>query len=97
MKTAAVSQLKTLFSEYLAKVKKGEDVLVTDRGHPVAKLIPFRSMGPEGDERRRLAREGVIRLGRSGQIPREFQKPSPIKDPEGLALKALLEEREEGL
>ena len=41
MKTAAVSELKSLLSKYLSKVKAGEEVMITDRGKPVAKLVPI--------------------------------------------------------
>ena len=40
MKTAAVSKLKASISEYLLKVKAGEEVIVTDRGKPIAKIVP---------------------------------------------------------
>jgi len=94
---AAVSKLKAQLSEYLSKVKRGEEVVVTDRGHPVAKLVPFRtSAGPHGGDWERLVREGIIQPGRTGRIPSELLKPSLVKDPEGLLLKALLQEREEG-
>ena len=42
MQTAAVSELKASLSEYLGRVKAGEDILVTDRGVPVAKLVPLK-------------------------------------------------------
>jgi hypothetical protein len=32
-KTAAVARLKAALSEYLARVKAGEEVIVTERGH----------------------------------------------------------------
>lgn len=35
MKKASVSELKASLSEYLARVKKGEEVVVTDRDRPV--------------------------------------------------------------
>lgn len=95
MKRAAVSQLKAQLSSYLARVKKGEEVVVTDRGHPVAMLIPFRITGPNAKQRERLIAEGIIEPGRTGKIPPDLLKPSPVKDPQGLMLKALLEEREE--
>ena len=41
MKTAAVSELKSLLSKYLSQVKAGEEVMITDRGKPIAKLIPI--------------------------------------------------------
>ena len=96
MKNASVSELKASLSEYLAKVKRGEEVIVTDRNRPVAKLVPFRVKGPDAEKRLELARQGIIQLGETGMIPDEFRNPSPIKDPEGAVLKALLEEREEG-
>jgi prevent-host-death family protein len=40
MKTATVSKLKASLSEYLRRVKAGEEVLVTERGRPIAKLSP---------------------------------------------------------
>lgn len=41
MKTAAVSELKARLSKYLNRVKAGEEVLITDRGNPVARLLPI--------------------------------------------------------
>lgn len=97
MKKAAVAQLKASLSAYLSRVKKGEEVVVTDRGHPVAKLVPFSSGGPTADERGRLIREGILEPGRGGRLPAHFLKRPRVKDSQGLVLKALLEEREEGV
>jgi len=36
-----VRELKNSLSAYLAKVKDGEEVVVTDRGTPVARLVPI--------------------------------------------------------
>jgi prevent-host-death family protein len=38
-----VRELKAKLSEYLAAAAAGEDVVVTDRGRPVARLVPFAS------------------------------------------------------
>jgi prevent-host-death family protein len=38
-----VRELKAKLSEYLAAAAAGEDVVVTDRGRPVARLVPFGS------------------------------------------------------
>ena len=40
MRTAAISILKAKLSEHIDWVKGGEEVIVTDRGKPVAKIIP---------------------------------------------------------
>lgn len=95
MKKVATAKLKASLSEYLAKVRKGEEVVVTDRGRPVAKLIPFCPKGGGRDERAGLSREGIIEPGRSGSVPVKFLKASPVNDRKGLLLKALFEEREE--
>ena len=36
---AGVAQLKAGLSRYLERVKAGHEVLVTDRGQPVAKIV----------------------------------------------------------
>ena len=96
MKTAPVAELKASLSRYLAGVKAGEELLVTERGKPIAKIVPIRTAG--GDEEKRLREmevQGLVRVGR-GQLPRSFWSASRPADPSGEVLKALLEEREEG-
>ena len=96
METAGVSELKASLSEYLARVKAGEEVLVTDRGQPVARIVPIaRTEDGIPAHLRALERVGLARVGK-GQLPKGFwDRPRP-GDPEGLALRALLAEREEG-
>lgn len=36
-----VRELKAKLSEYLAAAAAGEDVVVTDRGRPIVRLVPF--------------------------------------------------------
>ena len=92
MKKASVSELKTSLSEFLLGVKNGEEVLVTERGRPVARLIPALGSEPAGERKRRLIRAGVLRTG-IGRLPSDLLKPSPVADPEGKTLRGLLEER----
>lgn len=35
-----VRELKSHLSQYLAKVRRGETIVVTDRGQPVARIVP---------------------------------------------------------
>jgi prevent-host-death family protein len=95
MTQVGIAQLKAKLSSYLDQVKAGHEVVVTDRGRPVARLVPYDEGGKRTPDMERLARAGLIRLGR-GEFPKELLTPSPVKDPEGKVLKALLEEREEG-
>lgn len=41
MKRAKISELKAKLSSYLAAVRRGETVVVTDRVTPVALLVPY--------------------------------------------------------
>lgn len=96
MKSAAVSELKARLSEYLARVKAGEEVIVTERGKPIAKLVPLgRDQAEVPPHLLELARAGLVRLG-SGKLPKGFWKMPHPADPTGAGVKAVLEERETG-
>lgn len=96
METTSISQLKASLSHYLKAVRAGEEVLITDRGKVIAKIIPL-----EKDDReipphlRELERMGLASIG-SGKVADEFWNLPRPGVPEGAALKALLDEREEG-
>ncbi len=90
-----VSALKASLSRYLRRVKAGEEVIVTERDRPVAKIVPITSPAGTPEHLRRLEREGRIRLG-SGRLPRDFWKRPRPDDPNGLLARAVEEEREEG-
>ncbi|MCX5977742.1 MAG: type II toxin-antitoxin system prevent-host-death family antitoxin [Coprothermobacterota bacterium] len=97
MKTASVSKLKASLSSYLAFVQAGEEIVVTDRGKPIAKLAPI-GLDQLTVSQRLLSLEktGLFKIGR-GQLPKDFwERPRP-KDPEDTVLLALLQDREEGL
>jgi len=46
---------KTGFARYLRRIKHGEEILVTRRGKPVARLIPIKSAPRTGSLEARLA------------------------------------------
>jgi prevent-host-death family protein len=96
MKSATVSKLKATLSEYLTKVKAGEEVIVTERGKPIAKIVPLSegsvTISPHLHD---LARAGLARLG-SGKLPDGFWRLHRTKDPHGSVAQALEEERAEG-
>ena len=73
-----------------------QPLVVTDRGTPVAKLVPIpRDQDPEMQRLRRLEAQGLITFP-TGKLPADFWDLPRPKDPDGLVLKALLEERESG-
>jgi len=95
MKTAAISELKARLSEYVNRVRAGEEVLITDRGKPIARLAPISRATMVKASLARMERQGLIKLG-VGKLPKDFWKRPRPHDPKGLVLKTLLEEREGG-
>ena len=95
MQTATVVRLKTELSRYLRLVKGGDEIVVTERGVAVARLVPIAKGSRDLESLRDLERQGLIRLG-SGRLPRDFWKLPRPRDPRGAVLKALLEERAAG-
>jgi len=101
MKKASISILKAHLSRYVDAVKSGEDVIVTERGRPVARLTaldPARE--PEG-RAALLVREGRLRPpSRPGAVAEILARTAGmtpgVADPEGRSLAALLDERVEG-
>lgn len=94
MKTASVAELKARLSEFLAFAKRGEDVIVTDRGKPVARLTGLMGADQQSERLQQAIRDGMIRPP-TAALPADFWKRPRPKDPEGLVLLALLEERED--
>lgn len=95
MKSAGIAELKARLSEYIAEVKGGEEVLVTDRGLPVARLTPVESVPGGMDELRDLERAGIVRLPDRKPDLGWLDRPR-VEDPEGRSLRAVIQEREEG-
>lgn len=69
METVNIHQAKTNLSRLLARVELGEEVIISNRGVPIAKLVPFRTAS---NRRASLGqdREKFI-------VPEDFNKPLP--------------------
>ena len=94
MRSAAISKLKATLSEYIGYVKAGEEVLVTERGKPVARLVP---VGDLSDDARLmdLVRRGILTPGK-GRISPELIKSLPIvRIPDEVIQRIMDEERED--
>ena len=90
MRRVSISDLKAQLSAFLDIVREGGEVLVTDRGRPVARLSPV--AGVELDESRRdlLLRSGQLRAP-AAPLPDDFWGRARPADPEGKSLAVLLE------
>lgn len=91
MRTVSVSQLKARLSEELEHVQSGEEVVVTDRGRPIARLVPLEAATTDLAP---LVRSGLVRLG-AGLADDFWSLPRPA-DPSGALRAAAVAEREEG-
>lgn len=69
--TVGVRELKANLSEYLARASAGEEIVVTDRNRPVARLIAY--SGPSDVERG--IEEGWIEAPRRTQLA----EASPVR------------------
>jgi prevent-host-death family protein len=59
MRTVNISDLKARLSAHLQLVKDGEEVLICDRNHPVARIVPCR-MEDHSEQERRLVARGLL-------------------------------------
>lgn len=71
----AVTELRAHLSDWLARASRGEEIVVTDRGIPVARLLGVDSTSTLA----RLTEEGAIARPKSGHRPpaRGVARPRP--------------------
>ncbi|MDO8586514.1 MAG: type II toxin-antitoxin system prevent-host-death family antitoxin [Armatimonadota bacterium] len=93
MKSAAVSKLKATLSEYIAWVKRGEEVLITERGRPVARIVPVGDL-PADARRSELVRRGILRPGK-GRVSIDVIKDRPIINVTQSDIRRIIEEERE--
>jgi prevent-host-death family protein len=82
MTSVGIRELKAHFSQYLARVKRGERIIVSERGKPIASLSP----ADEASLDRRvheLVRRGLARW--SGGKPRGLRRPVHLAGGSSLA------------
>lgn len=96
MATSSISETKAKLSAILDRVKAGESITITDRGVPVAQIVPLVEMEDADWEARvrRLERDGVITRPRK-KLERGWLASRPLVKSRESVLEALLEERRE--
>jgi prevent-host-death family protein len=72
MERVGIRDLKQHASSVIRRVSSGEEIEVTDRGRPVARIVPI----PQGDEYERLIADGEVSPG-SGRW-REYEPLPPL-------------------
>ncbi len=100
MKTANIADLKNRLSSYLQLVREGEEVIVKDRNHPIARITPYDTSGLSESERRLVA-SGALKLPEEQTtnwdefVDDYFARPGPKISQDAL-VQAVIKEREEG-
>ena len=91
----SIGLLKARLSEYLRRARAGEDVVVTNRGRPVARLVGLEGTPALESRSAELVRAGLAR-GPIEDLPIAFLELPRPSDSDGRSLEAVLEERAEG-
>ena len=91
-RAASVVEIKSRLSEYLRLVKAGHEIVITERGLPVARVVPLDDAERKSTRRTRLSRSGAVRVGR-GRLPKVLQQPPSGPEVGAEVLNALLAER----
>jgi prevent-host-death family protein len=77
MEVVGIKELKNNLSRYLREVKAGEELLVSERGRVVARIIPAgKGKSSEVEELYDLARRGLVRLP---EVPLEPVPPDMVE------------------
>ena len=97
MIVVSISEAKNRLSAFIDKVKRGDTVVITDRGRPVAQLESVARDQPVDEEGRlaRLERNGLIKRGKQTPPTQMMRDPPPsLRDGVDI-LQVLLDERAE--
>jgi len=96
MKTANIAELKNHLSVYLNEVKRGGEVLVSERNVPFAKIVPFVEKEEYKTEEEKLVAEGILAPPAvRGPLPDSFWEEERPNIPLNKILEIIREERDE--
>jgi len=95
MRTTNIAELKNHLSSFLADVKRGEEILISDRNQPIAKIVPLHNTADFSAEELALAAAGILRLPEESEICESFLKEKRPNLKSETAIKAVVDERNE--
>jgi prevent-host-death family protein len=90
-KCLGIREVKINLSKVMKKVKEGQEVIITERGKPIGRIIPFSSKELSLEERIQILEEQGLTEPLSKNSVRRL--PPPLPAPDGLAQKYLQEGR----
>ena len=95
MRTTNIAELKNHLSSFLADVKRGEEILISDRNKPIAKIVPLHNTSDFSAEELSLAAAGVLRLPEESEVDESFLKEKRPTLDSATAIKTITDERDE--
>jgi prevent-host-death family protein len=95
MRTTNIAELKNHLSSFLADVKRGEEILISDRNKPIAKIVPLHNTSEFTAEELALAAAGVLRLPEESEVSEAFLKEKRPNLKSETVIQAVKDERDE--
>ncbi len=95
MRTTNIAELKNHLSSFPADVKRGEEILISDRNQPIAKIVPLHNTSDFSAEELALEAAGVLRLPEEAEVSASFLKEKRSDLKSETAIKAVTDERDE--
>ena len=95
MQTTTLSQLKTSLHTCLRRVKAGEEVIITERGRPIARLSPITHPVSSPEYLKAMEEKRILKRGEK-PLPADFWDLPRPADPQATVRSAVLKDREEG-
>jgi len=95
MRTTNIAELKNHLSSFLADVRRGEEILISDRNQPIAKIVPLHNTADFSAEELALAAAGILRLPEESKVLNSFLKEKRPDLKSETAIKAIIDERNE--
>jgi prevent-host-death family protein len=85
-----VGELRQYASTYLARVREGESIVITDRGRPIARIVPLGE--GESDWQAAWIAQGRMRPATAAAAGWLDVEPVPLVDAAGTSVLAVLED-----
>jgi prevent-host-death family protein len=88
--TVGVREAKGNLSRLLKRVREGVQIVITDRGEPIGRIVPIGKGALSLEDRLKdLERRGILRAKPKGSI---LKTPRPVQMPKQVDLQAMLQE-----
>ena len=94
MPTTTVAELKRSISICLRQVKAGEELLITEHGGPVARLLPVKDLASLPESLLDMEKRGLLKRPEKTLSSEFWNLPRPA-DPKATVRSAVLQERRE--